>query len=92
MLLMLRLFTIFLCAGQKRAPKRGEQQGWNDNRGTEVKQDKAEWRPSFREYRPYEKERQVEFTVEKYVFLRRCKVALNEGFGVLRGFYGVLFS
>ncbi|XP_037757638.1 intracellular hyaluronan-binding protein 4 isoform X1 [Chelonia mydas] len=53
--------------GQKRAPKRGEQQGWNDNRGTEVKQDKAEWRPSFREYRPYEKERQVEFTVEKPV-------------------------
>uniref|UniRef100_A0A8C8RYZ0 Hyaluronan binding protein 4 n=1 Tax=Pelusios castaneus TaxID=367368 RepID=A0A8C8RYZ0_9SAUR len=53
--------------GQKRASKRGEQQGWNDNRGTEVKQDKAEWRPSFREYRPYEKERQVEFTVEKPV-------------------------
>ncbi|XP_075787966.1 intracellular hyaluronan-binding protein 4 isoform X1 [Pelodiscus sinensis] len=52
--------------GQKRAPKRGEQ-GWNDNRGTEIKQDKAEWRPSFREYRPYEKERQVEFTVEKPV-------------------------
>ncbi|XP_067424788.1 intracellular hyaluronan-binding protein 4 isoform X2 [Emydura macquarii macquarii] len=53
--------------GQKRASKRGEQQGWNDNRGTEVKQDKAEWRPSFREYRPYEKERQVEFTAEKPV-------------------------
>ncbi|XP_074851209.1 intracellular hyaluronan-binding protein 4 isoform X2 [Carettochelys insculpta] len=53
--------------GQKRASKRGEQQGWNENRGTEIKQDKAEWRPSFREYRPYEKERQVEFTVEKPV-------------------------
>ncbi|XP_062456248.1 intracellular hyaluronan-binding protein 4 isoform X2 [Rhea pennata] len=51
--------------GQKRAPKRGEQQGWNDNRGTEIKQDKSEWRPSFREYRSYEIERQAEFTVEK---------------------------
>uniref|UniRef100_A0A8D0L3G2 Hyaluronan binding protein 4 n=1 Tax=Sphenodon punctatus TaxID=8508 RepID=A0A8D0L3G2_SPHPU len=51
--------------GQKRAPKRGEQQGWNENRGTERKQDKAEWKPSFREYRSYEMERQVEFAVEK---------------------------
>ncbi|KAM6227408.1 intracellular hyaluronan-binding protein 4 isoform 3-T3 [Spheniscus humboldti] len=49
--------------GQKRAPKRGEQQGFN-NRGAEVKQDKTEWRPSFREYRSYETERQAEFTVE----------------------------
>ncbi|XP_010139793.1 PREDICTED: intracellular hyaluronan-binding protein 4, partial [Buceros rhinoceros silvestris] len=48
---------------QKRAPKRGEQQGFN-NRGAEVKQDKTEWRPSFREYRSYETERQAEFTVE----------------------------
>ncbi|XP_064356926.1 intracellular hyaluronan-binding protein 4-like isoform X2 [Dromaius novaehollandiae] len=53
--------------GQKRAPKRGEQQGWNDNRGAEIKQDKSEWRPSFREYRSYETERQAEFTVEKPV-------------------------
>nr|XP_009668193.1 PREDICTED: intracellular hyaluronan-binding protein 4-like [Struthio camelus australis] len=52
-------------SGQKRAPKRGEQQGWNDNRGAEIKQDKSEWRPSFREYRSYETERQAEFTVEK---------------------------
>ncbi|XP_053264258.1 intracellular hyaluronan-binding protein 4 isoform X2 [Podarcis raffonei] len=51
--------------GQKRAPKRGEQQGWNENRGTEVKQDKAEWRPSFREYRPHEMERQAELTLER---------------------------
>ncbi|XP_076219265.1 intracellular hyaluronan-binding protein 4 isoform X2 [Aptenodytes patagonicus] len=50
--------------GQKRAPKRGEQQGFN-NRGAEVKQDKTEWRPSFREYRSYETERQAEFTVER---------------------------
>ncbi|XP_059689792.1 intracellular hyaluronan-binding protein 4 [Gavia stellata] len=50
--------------GQKRAPKRGEQQGFN-NRGAEVKQDKTEWRPSFREYRSYETERQVDFTVER---------------------------
>lgn len=50
--------------GQKRAPKRGEQ-GWNDSRGTEVKQDKAEWRPSFREYRPQEVDRQAEFALER---------------------------
>ncbi|KAM6109504.1 intracellular hyaluronan-binding protein 4 [Phoenicopterus ruber ruber] len=53
-----------LPTGQKRAPKRGEQQGSN-NRGAEVKQDKTEGRPSFREYRSYEIERQVEFTVER---------------------------
>ncbi|XP_029859155.1 intracellular hyaluronan-binding protein 4 isoform X4 [Aquila chrysaetos chrysaetos] len=50
--------------GQKRAPKAGEQQGFN-NRRLEVKQDKTEGRPSFREYRTYETERQVEFTVER---------------------------
>ncbi|XP_042310238.1 intracellular hyaluronan-binding protein 4 [Sceloporus undulatus] len=49
---------------QKRAPKRGEQQGWNESRGTEVKQDKAEWRP-FREFRPHEPERQAELTLER---------------------------
>ncbi|XP_019410413.1 PREDICTED: intracellular hyaluronan-binding protein 4 isoform X3 [Crocodylus porosus] len=53
--------------GQKRAPKRGDQQGWNDNRGAEIKQEKTEWRPSFREYRPYDMERQMEFSVEKPV-------------------------
>ncbi|NXB14059.1 HABP4 protein, partial [Rhagologus leucostigma] len=52
--------------GPKRAPRRGEQQGVN-SRGTEVKQDKSEWRPSFREYRPYGAQRQVEFTVERPV-------------------------
>ncbi|KFQ85782.1 Intracellular hyaluronan-binding protein 4, partial [Phoenicopterus ruber ruber] len=55
--------------GQKRAPKRGEQQGSN-NRGAEVKQDKTEGRPSFREYRSYEIERQVEFTVERNLLVR----------------------
>uniref|UniRef100_A0A8C6YBR7 Hyaluronan binding protein 4 n=1 Tax=Naja naja TaxID=35670 RepID=A0A8C6YBR7_NAJNA len=50
--------------GQKRPPKRGEQQGWNENRGTEIKQDKAEWKP-FREYCPHEMERQAEFTLER---------------------------
>ncbi|XP_035165063.1 intracellular hyaluronan-binding protein 4 isoform X2 [Oxyura jamaicensis] len=50
--------------GQKQAPKRGEEQGCNDNRRAE-KQDKTEWRPSFREYRSYETERQTEFTVER---------------------------
>ncbi|XP_030323909.1 intracellular hyaluronan-binding protein 4 [Calypte anna] len=50
--------------GQKQATKRGEKQGFS-NRGAEVKQDKTDWRPSFREYRSYETERQVEFTVER---------------------------
>ncbi|NWW13675.1 HABP4 protein, partial [Oreocharis arfaki] len=52
--------------GLKRTPRRGEQQGVG-NRGAEAKQDKTEWRPSFREYRPYAAQRQVEFTVERYV-------------------------
>ncbi|KAM4802979.1 intracellular hyaluronan-binding protein 4 isoform X2 [Urocitellus parryii] len=51
--------------GQKRAPRRGEQQGWNDSRGTEVTLDRAERRP-YREYRPYETERQADFTAEKF--------------------------
>ncbi|KAM6034030.1 intracellular hyaluronan-binding protein 4 isoform 1-T1 [Chlamydotis macqueenii] len=50
--------------GQKQVPKRGEQQGFS-NRGAEVKQDKTEWRPSFREYRSYETGRQSESTVER---------------------------
>ncbi|KAF3817910.1 hypothetical protein GH733_013759 [Mirounga leonina] len=52
-------------AGQRRAPRRGEQQGWNDIRGTEVTLDRAE-RRSYREYRPYETERQADFTPEKF--------------------------
>ncbi|XP_016062128.1 PREDICTED: intracellular hyaluronan-binding protein 4 [Miniopterus natalensis] len=54
----------FLLAGQKRTPRRGEQQGWNDSRGTEVTLDRAE-RRSYREYQPYETERQADFTSEK---------------------------
>nr|KAF6292307.1 hyaluronan binding protein 4 [Pipistrellus kuhlii] len=50
--------------GQKRTPRRGEQQGWNDSRGTEVTLDRAE-RRSYREYHPYETERQADFTPEK---------------------------
>lgn len=50
--------------GQKRTPRRGEQQGWNDSRGTEVTLDRAE-RRSYREYQPYETERQADFTPEK---------------------------
>ncbi|XP_051498769.1 intracellular hyaluronan-binding protein 4 isoform X2 [Apus apus] len=50
--------------GQKRAPKRGEQKGFN-NRAAELKQDKTEWGPSFRQYHSYEAEGQVEFTVER---------------------------
>ncbi|KFP46473.1 Intracellular hyaluronan-binding protein 4, partial [Cathartes aura] len=55
--------------GQKRAPKWGEQQGLN-NKGAEVKQDKTEWRPSFRECRSYATGIQVEFTVEKNLLFR----------------------
>ncbi|XP_058513338.1 intracellular hyaluronan-binding protein 4 isoform X2 [Ochotona princeps] len=53
--------------GQKRTPRRGEQQqGWSDSRGTEVTApERAERRP-YREYRPYETERQVDFTAEKF--------------------------
>ncbi|XP_054986399.1 intracellular hyaluronan-binding protein 4 [Sorex araneus] len=51
--------------GQKRTPRRGELQGWNDSRGTEVTLDRAEQR-SHREYRPYETERQADFTPEKF--------------------------
>ncbi|XP_054042265.1 intracellular hyaluronan-binding protein 4 isoform X2 [Rissa tridactyla] len=40
--------------GWKRGPKCGEQQGFN-NRGVEVKQDKTERRPSFRQYHSYER-------------------------------------
>lgn len=58
-----------VCVGQKRAPKAGEQQGFS-NRRLEVKQDKTEGKPSFREYRTYETERQAEFTVERYVSYR----------------------
>nr|XP_010585779.1 intracellular hyaluronan-binding protein 4 isoform X1 [Loxodonta africana] len=54
-----------LPAGQKRPPRRGEQQGWNDSRGTEAALERAE-RRSYREYRPYETERQAEFTAEKF--------------------------
>ncbi|KFV19197.1 Intracellular hyaluronan-binding protein 4, partial [Tauraco erythrolophus] len=55
--------------GQKRAPKRGEPQGFS-NRGAEVKQDKAEWRPSFREYRFCETGRQAELAVERNLLFR----------------------
>uniref|UniRef100_A0A2K5EPE7 Hyaluronan binding protein 4 n=1 Tax=Aotus nancymaae TaxID=37293 RepID=A0A2K5EPE7_AOTNA len=51
--------------GQKRTPRRGEQQGWNDSRGPERMLERAERRP-YREYRPYETERQVDFTAEKF--------------------------
>ncbi|XP_062368775.1 intracellular hyaluronan-binding protein 4 isoform X2 [Cinclus cinclus] len=52
--------------GPKRAPRQGEQQRFS-NRSTEGKQDKTEWRPSFREHRPYGAQRQVEFSVKRPV-------------------------
>lgn len=58
-------FALILLAGQKRTPRRGEQQGWNDNRGTDVVLDRAE-RRSYREYRPYDTERQADWTAEKF--------------------------
>ncbi|XP_037347838.1 intracellular hyaluronan-binding protein 4 [Talpa occidentalis] len=74
--------------GQKRTPRRGEQQAWNDSRGTEVALDRAE-RRSYREYRPYETERQVDFTPEKFTgekpFDRLDRDRLPKGRGGPRG-------
>ncbi|NXC29437.1 HABP4 protein, partial [Campylorhamphus procurvoides] len=47
--------------GQKRAPRRGEQQGFS-NRGAET-----EWTPSFREHHPDGTQRKVEVPVENYL-------------------------
>uniref|UniRef100_A0A7N5JBH7 Hyaluronan binding protein 4 n=1 Tax=Ailuropoda melanoleuca TaxID=9646 RepID=A0A7N5JBH7_AILME len=66
-----------LLPGQKRAPRRGEQQGWNDSRGTEVTLDRAE-RRSYREYRPYETERQADFTPEKFTDEKVPELELEE--------------
>ncbi|XP_021566907.1 intracellular hyaluronan-binding protein 4, partial [Carlito syrichta] len=49
---------------QKRVPRRGEQQGWSDSRGPETTLERAERRP-YREYRPYETERQADYTAER---------------------------
>ncbi|KAM5329407.1 intracellular hyaluronan-binding protein 4 isoform 1-T1 [Glossophaga mutica] len=51
--------------GHRRTPRRGEQQGWSDSRGTEVTQDRAE-RRSYRDYQPCETERQADSTPEKF--------------------------
>ncbi|XP_035877387.1 intracellular hyaluronan-binding protein 4 isoform X2 [Phyllostomus discolor] len=51
--------------GHKRTPRRGEQQGWSDSRGTEVTQDRAE-RRSYRDFQPCETERQADSTPEKF--------------------------
>jgi len=60
---------MYVCVGQKQAPKRGEQQGFSSGEA-EVKQDKTERRPTFRAYRSCETERQVKVTVERYVLYR----------------------
>lgn len=65
----LSVIPAYVCVGPKRVPKQGEEQGFN-NRGTEGRQNKTEWRTSFREYRPYGAQRQVEFSVERYVSCR----------------------
>lgn len=72
-------------AGQKRAPRRGEQQGWNDSRGTEVTLDRAE-RRSYREYRPYETERQADFTPEKFTDEKYVWQTSTRRMGAARGF------
>ncbi|XP_024414069.2 intracellular hyaluronan-binding protein 4 isoform X1 [Desmodus rotundus] len=51
--------------GHKRTPRRGEQQGWSDSRGTEVTLDRAE-RRSYRNCQPCETERQADSTPEKF--------------------------
>ncbi|KAM6364079.1 intracellular hyaluronan-binding protein 4 isoform 2-T2 [Pluvialis apricaria] len=73
--------------GWKRAPKRGEKQGFS-NRGAEVKQDKTEWRPSFREHHSYEAEGQAEFTVERPIERLDCEKSVRgrgRGRGGMRG-------
>ncbi|KAM7076840.1 intracellular hyaluronan-binding protein 4 isoform 2-T3 [Ciconia maguari] len=73
--------------GQKRAPKRGEQHGFN-NRGAELKQDKNEWRPSFRQYHSCETERQVKFALERPIERLDCERPIRGrggGRGGMRG-------
>ncbi|NXT83233.1 HABP4 protein, partial [Zapornia atra] len=78
--------------GEKQAPKWGEKQGLN-NRGAEVKQDKIEWRPSFREYCSYEKDRKAGFSVERPVERFYCERPVRgrgrgRGSGINRRFIG----
>lgn len=77
----------FSLAGQKRTPRRGEQQGWSDSRGTEVTLERAERRP-YRESRPYETERQADFTPEKFTDEKYVLQALVCGGTGLRVFSG----
>ncbi|NXC91914.1 HABP4 protein, partial [Cercotrichas coryphoeus] len=70
----------------KRAPRPGEQE--LRSRSTEAKQDKTEWRPSFREYRPYGAQRQVESSVEQRMERLDCERPVRgrgRGRGGMRG-------
>ncbi|XP_040435070.1 intracellular hyaluronan-binding protein 4 isoform X3 [Falco naumanni] len=58
--------------GQKQASKQGVQQGFNHG-GAQVKQNKPEWRPSFREYHSYETERDAEFLMERQIKRSDCE-------------------
>ncbi|XP_075455389.1 intracellular hyaluronan-binding protein 4 isoform X2 [Ascaphus truei] len=49
----------------KRAPKRGEREGQNENYGAEVKVDRVERRTAFREFRPNVIEKPLEYSIEK---------------------------
>ncbi|NXK64409.1 HABP4 protein, partial [Sylvietta virens] len=62
--------------GTRAAPRKGEQQGFS-NRGTERKKDKTEWRPSFREYRPYGAQRQQR-NLTNYLLFRQVERLDNE--------------
>ncbi|NXO00042.1 HABP4 protein, partial [Rhinopomastus cyanomelas] len=56
--------------GQKQTPKLGEHQGFT-NRGSEVKRDKTEWRPSYREFGSNGRRRQTEFKPERNEYMTR---------------------
>ncbi|XP_055554633.1 intracellular hyaluronan-binding protein 4 isoform X4 [Falco cherrug] len=58
--------------GQKQASKQGVQQGFNHG-GAQVKQNKPEWRPSFREYHSYGTERDAEFLMERQIKRSDCE-------------------
>ncbi|XP_040435075.1 intracellular hyaluronan-binding protein 4 isoform X6 [Falco naumanni] len=63
---------VCVCLGQKQASKQGVQQGFNHG-GAQVKQNKPEWRPSFREYHSYETERDAEFLMERQIKRSDCE-------------------
>lgn len=77
----------FSLSGQKRTPRRGEQQGWSDSRGTEVTLDRAE-RRSYRNIEFYDTEgRRILHLRSLQMKSRYCRPQLR-GVGGTRIFRG----